>query len=138
MFPFSQRTQRMRGVESQGMVMCASSDDAVEPLAPPAGSVPGDVIDFEGFERELSCAEGPQIDQQSAEIPRRSSRILRYSREPRLCFESQEEDSRGRAGKWGASNCRIFLVPFCTHDHSMYVKLNLALPPSLAARFPSI
>ena len=45
-------TDQFLAEESQGMVMCASSDDAVEPLAPPPGSKAGDVIEFEGFERE--------------------------------------------------------------------------------------
>ncbi|NXU73946.1 AIMP1 protein, partial [Oreotrochilus melanogaster] len=49
---------KMRGVVSQAMVMCASSPDKVEILAPPPGAVPGDRITFEGFsgdpEKELN------------------------------------------------------------------------------------
>ncbi|XP_061192418.1 tyrosine--tRNA ligase, cytoplasmic-like [Saccostrea echinata] len=43
---------KMRGVESQAMLMCASVDEprAVEPLDPPQGSTPGDRVVFEGFE----------------------------------------------------------------------------------------
>jgi len=40
---------KMRGVVSQAMVMCASSPEKVEILAPPLGAVPGDRITFEGF-----------------------------------------------------------------------------------------
>ena len=40
---------KMRGVVSQAMVMCASSPDKVEILDPPAGSVPGDRLTFQGF-----------------------------------------------------------------------------------------
>lgn len=40
---------KMRGVISQAMVMCASSPEKVEILAPPPGAVPGDRITFEGF-----------------------------------------------------------------------------------------
>ncbi|NXQ63085.1 AIMP1 protein, partial [Anthoscopus minutus] len=40
---------KMRGVVSQAMVMCASSPEKVEILAPPPGAVPGDRITFEGF-----------------------------------------------------------------------------------------
>jgi len=40
---------KMRGVVSQAMVMCASSPEKVEVLAPPPGAVPGDRITFEGF-----------------------------------------------------------------------------------------
>ncbi|XP_033118019.1 aminoacyl tRNA synthase complex-interacting multifunctional protein 1-like isoform X1 [Anneissia japonica] len=39
---------KMRGILSQAMVMCASGD-TVELLTPPAGSVPGDRISFDGF-----------------------------------------------------------------------------------------
>lgn len=43
---------KMRGVESQGMVLCASREDprAVELLEPAPGSSPGDVVFFEGYE----------------------------------------------------------------------------------------
>lgn len=40
---------KMRGVVSQAMVMCASSPEKVEILAPPHGSVPGDRIVFDAF-----------------------------------------------------------------------------------------
>ncbi|KAM6221958.1 aminoacyl tRNA synthase complex-interacting multifunctional protein 1 [Rhynchocyon petersi] len=40
---------KMRGVLSQAMVMCASSPEKVEILAPPSGSVPGDRITFDTF-----------------------------------------------------------------------------------------
>lgn len=45
------KPRKMRGILSQGMVMCASGDGKVEPIAPPADSKPGDAITFEGFER---------------------------------------------------------------------------------------
>ncbi|XP_022120163.1 tyrosine--tRNA ligase, cytoplasmic [Pieris rapae] len=43
---------KMRGVESKGMVLCASVDDPkqVEPLLPPQGSKPGDRVVVEGYE----------------------------------------------------------------------------------------
>lgn len=43
---------KMRGVLSQAMVMCASSPERVEILAPPAGSAPGDRITFDTFPGE--------------------------------------------------------------------------------------
>lgn len=43
---------KMRGVLSQAMVMCASSPEKVEILAPPDGSVPGDRVTFDGFPGE--------------------------------------------------------------------------------------
>ncbi|XP_004612756.2 aminoacyl tRNA synthase complex-interacting multifunctional protein 1 [Sorex araneus] len=43
---------KMRGVLSQAMVMCASSPEKVEILAPPSGSVPGDRITFDAFPGE--------------------------------------------------------------------------------------
>ncbi|NP_001231196.1 aminoacyl tRNA synthase complex-interacting multifunctional protein 1 [Cricetulus griseus] len=43
---------KMRGILSQAMVMCASSPEKVEILAPPNGSVPGDRITFDAFPGE--------------------------------------------------------------------------------------
>ncbi|SCU96883.1 LAMI_0F08086g1_1 [Lachancea mirantina] len=39
----------MRGIKSNGMVLCGSADGTVEFVQPPAGSKPGDKIFFEGF-----------------------------------------------------------------------------------------
>lgn len=41
---------KMRGVLSEAMVMCASTPDKVEILAPPEGAVPGDLVTVPGFE----------------------------------------------------------------------------------------
>lgn len=43
---------KMRGIESKGMVLCASIEDPkqVEPLLPPEGSKPGDRVVIEGYE----------------------------------------------------------------------------------------
>ncbi|KAF7274204.1 hypothetical protein GWI33_013124 [Rhynchophorus ferrugineus] len=43
---------KMRGIESQGMVLCASVDDPkqVEPLLPPANAVPGERVFVENYE----------------------------------------------------------------------------------------
>ncbi|XP_063708433.1 aminoacyl tRNA synthase complex-interacting multifunctional protein 1 [Culicoides brevitarsis] len=51
---------KMRGVLSEGMVMCASTPEKVEVLAPPAGSVPGDLIHCEGFPREPDAQMNPK------------------------------------------------------------------------------
>jgi aminoacyl tRNA synthase complex-interacting multifunctional protein 1 len=40
---------RMRGVTSEAMVMCASTPDRVEILDPPANSKPGDRVIVEGY-----------------------------------------------------------------------------------------
>ena len=40
---------KMRGVLSQGMIMCASSPDKVEILEPPEGVVKGDRVFVEGY-----------------------------------------------------------------------------------------
>lgn len=42
----------MRGVKSCAMVLCASNEDTVEFVNPPAGSKPGDKIFFEGYDTE--------------------------------------------------------------------------------------
>ncbi|EPY87311.1 tyrosine--tRNA ligase, cytoplasmic [Camelus ferus] len=48
------KPQKMRGVESQGMLLCASLEGVsrqVEPLDPPAGSAPGERVFVEGYEK---------------------------------------------------------------------------------------
>ncbi|KAI5715554.1 hypothetical protein M8J77_018187 [Diaphorina citri] len=42
---------KMRGVTSEAMVMCASTPDKVEILAPPPAAKPGDLIQVEGYTR---------------------------------------------------------------------------------------
>jgi len=41
---------KMRGIMSEAMVMCASTPEKVEVLAPPSGAEPGDVVTVPGFE----------------------------------------------------------------------------------------
>lgn len=47
---------KFKGVESAGMVLCASIDDPkqVEPLDPPSGSVPGDRVYVDGYQADQS------------------------------------------------------------------------------------
>merc|ERR1712183_885222 len=45
------KPSKMRGIMSEAMVMCASTPDKVEILAPPPGSKPGDLVLVEGFTR---------------------------------------------------------------------------------------
>ncbi|OBS75316.1 hypothetical protein A6R68_14113 [Neotoma lepida] len=48
------KPQKMRGVDSQGMLLCASIEGAsrqVEPLDPPAGSAPGERVFVKGYEK---------------------------------------------------------------------------------------
>ena len=47
------KPKKLAGYESHGMVMCAETPDGstVEFLQPPAGSEPGDLIEFEGYPR---------------------------------------------------------------------------------------
>lgn len=51
---------KMRGILSEGMVMCASTPDKVEVLAPPAGSVPGDLVHVEGYPRAADPVMNPK------------------------------------------------------------------------------
>ncbi|XP_065211243.1 aminoacyl tRNA synthase complex-interacting multifunctional protein 1-like [Planococcus citri] len=44
------KPQKMRGITSEGMIMCASEGEKVEILIPPEGSVPGDIVRVEGYE----------------------------------------------------------------------------------------
>ncbi len=49
------KARKMKGdFVSHGMVLCAETPDksVVELLIPPAGSAPGDIITFEGYERK--------------------------------------------------------------------------------------
>ncbi|XP_064201324.1 aminoacyl tRNA synthase complex-interacting multifunctional protein 1-like [Anguilla rostrata] len=46
------RPSKMRGVLSQAMVMCATSQQRVEILDPPSGAVPGDRVTFQSFPGE--------------------------------------------------------------------------------------
>lgn len=43
---------KLRGVVSQAMVLCGSSHDHMEPLAPPTGAVPGDRVTFHNYPGE--------------------------------------------------------------------------------------
>ncbi|KXJ75585.1 hypothetical protein RP20_CCG011419 [Aedes albopictus] len=51
---------KMRGILSEGMVMCASTPEKVEVLAPPAGSVPGDLVHVEGYPRVPDAVMNPK------------------------------------------------------------------------------
>lgn len=42
---------KMRGITSEAMVMCASSENGVEVLSPPSGSKAGDLVNVNGFVR---------------------------------------------------------------------------------------
>ena len=49
---------KLKGIESKGMVLCASvtNDDdtkSVEPLLAPEGAIPGDVVYVEGYEGQV-------------------------------------------------------------------------------------
>merc|ERR1712080_505957 len=45
------KPSKMRGILSEAMVMCASTPDKVEIMAPPPGSKPGDGVEVAGFTR---------------------------------------------------------------------------------------
>lgn len=45
---------KMRGILSEGMIMCGSSPEKVEIIEPPAGSVKGERIVFDEYPGELS------------------------------------------------------------------------------------
>jgi len=51
---------KMRGVLSEGMLMCASSPDKVEILLPPANAVPGDCVEVEGYVRRPDAVLNPK------------------------------------------------------------------------------
>lgn len=45
------KPSKLRGHLSEGMIMCAKSDEVIEPLVPPSNAEPGDLIYCENFER---------------------------------------------------------------------------------------
>jgi len=51
---------KMRGIMSEGMVMCASSPEKVEILAPPSGSAPGDIVEVDGYPRNPDAILNPK------------------------------------------------------------------------------
>jgi len=51
---------KMRGILSEAMVMCASTPEKVEVLSPPAGSVPGDHVHCDGYERNPDAQLNPK------------------------------------------------------------------------------
>lgn len=57
---------RMRGVPSEGMIMCASTPEKVEILDPPAGSVPGDRVFCEGYKGMEHACVHTLLDKSSA------------------------------------------------------------------------
>jgi len=54
------KPSKLRGIVSEGMVMCASTPEKVEVLLPPPGCVPGDLVDFEGFVRHPDSGLNPK------------------------------------------------------------------------------
>jgi len=51
------KPSKMRGIMSEAMVMCASTPDKVEIMAPPPGSKPGDVVLVDGFTRDSNMGQ---------------------------------------------------------------------------------
>jgi len=54
------KPSKMRGIMSEAMVMCASTPEKVEILAPPAGSKPGDLVQVEGYARNPDAQLNPK------------------------------------------------------------------------------
>jgi len=53
-FLLNLKPAKMRGVMSEGMIMCASSPDKVEIIEPPNGAKIGDCVTVEGYPG-ISC-----------------------------------------------------------------------------------
>ena len=54
------KPSKMRGIMSEAMVMCASTPEKVEILAPPPGAKPGDVVDVKGYTRAPDAQLNPK------------------------------------------------------------------------------
>jgi len=48
-FLLNLKPAKMRGVNSEGMIMCASSPEKVEIIVPPTGAAVGDRVTVEGY-----------------------------------------------------------------------------------------
>ncbi|KAJ8965031.1 hypothetical protein NQ314_004429, partial [Rhamnusium bicolor] len=51
---------KMRGITSEAMVMCASSDAGVEVLSPPKDCLPGDLVYCDGYTRQPDAIMNPK------------------------------------------------------------------------------
>lgn len=51
---------KMRGILSEGMVLCASTPEKVELMTPPPDSVPGDLVHCEGYNRNPDALLNPK------------------------------------------------------------------------------
>jgi len=54
------KPSKMRGIMSEAMVMCASTPEKVEIMAPPPGCKPGDPVQVEGFPRNPDTQLNPK------------------------------------------------------------------------------
>jgi len=54
------KPSKMRGIMSEAMVMCASTPEKVEILAPPPGAKAGDVVEVKGFNRAPDAQLNPK------------------------------------------------------------------------------
>ncbi|KAK1340250.1 hypothetical protein QTO34_018816 [Cnephaeus nilssonii] len=84
------KPQKMRGIESQGMLLCASSKEGgsrkVEPLDPPAGSAPGERVFVKGYEKGQ-----PDDELKPKKKSLRSCRNLPSHAVPKADFKISEE-----------------------------------------------
>merc|ERR1712130_440170 len=54
------KPSKMRGIMSEAMVMCASTPEKVEIMAPPPGCTPGDLVQVDGFTRNPDAQLNPK------------------------------------------------------------------------------
>lgn len=52
LFLVNLKPAKMRGIDSEGMIMCANLDGKVEILVPPNGVQPGEFVTVDGYERK--------------------------------------------------------------------------------------
>jgi len=49
LFACNLKPAKMRGILSEGMIMCASSESKIQIVEVPAGAVPGDIVTFSDY-----------------------------------------------------------------------------------------
>eukprot|EP01097_Dermamoeba_algensis_P006345 TRINITY_DN3979_c0_g2_i1.p1 TRINITY_DN3979_c0_g2~~TRINITY_DN3979_c0_g2_i1.p1 ORF type:complete len:370 (+),score=101.59 TRINITY_DN3979_c0_g2_i1:61-1170(+) len=80
------KPRKMQGIDSNGMVLCASTDDkgVVELLVPPAGVKPGERITVEGEDGEPEAELNPKKKQLEKVLPE-----LKTDDEKRACYKGK-------------------------------------------------
>lgn len=82
---------KMRGITSEAMVMCASSEQGVEVLIPPDGAQPGDLVTCQGYKRQPDAVMNPKKKIFETVAP-----DLHTNDELKACYKSKPLEVEGK------------------------------------------